>query len=325
MKYKAFGKTDMKFSVVGFGAWQAGMKSWGSDYTKDDVINAMNTAFELGVNFVDTAEIYGYGESERVVAKVLRGWSEVYIATKIAGYNARPGKIIKTVRSSLKRLGRKIIDLYQVHWSPSYYTSFCKVFNELERAVDLGLIRYIGVSNFSKNDLEEALYCMRKHEIVSNQVKYNLLFRAVEKELMPFMKTSKMELLAWSPISKGALAGKKKANAIAKLTDTTFFKAKKAQFLLDKMSVIAKNHSASLAQVAIAWLIAKDVFPIPGSKRSSQARENALAGDIVLSEDEVKSLDYASKDFIEGHIKSVMPRFIPNIIQGILVRIVGGI
>lgn len=325
MKYKVFGKTDMRFSVVGFGAWQAGMKSWGSDYTKDDVINAMNVAFKLGVNFIDTAEIYGYGESERIVAKVLEGWRDIYIATKIAGYNAKPGKILKSIRRSLDRLRCSVIDLYQVHWPPSYYTPLCKVFKELEKAVDLGLIRYIGLSNFPRRELERSMFCMKKYEIVSNQVKYNLLFRAAEKELFPFMKSNDMAVLAWSPIAKGALAGKKKANAVAKLTDTAFLKVRRAEKLLTIILSIAKKHNISPAQVAIAWLIAKDVFPIPGAKRVSQARENALAGDIILNNDEVKILDSISKDFLKGSIRSVVPRYIPNIFQEGIIRLVGGI
>lgn len=315
----------MKFSVVGLGAWQAGMKSWGKNYTRDDVIKAMNTSFELGVNFIDTAEIYGYGKSEFLVGEVLKRWKDVFVATKIAGYNARPRKIIKSVNSSLKNLGKDYIDLYQVHWPPSYYTSLCKVFRELEKLVDMGLIRYIGVSNFLRKDLENSISCMRKYEIVSNQIQYNLLFRPAEKDLIPFMKDIGMEVLAWSPIAKGALAGKKKADAVAKVTDATFLRVRKADNLLSEMGHIAKRHDISLVQVAIAWLTAKDVFPIPGAKRSSQARENALAGDIVLSDVEVKALDDVSKDFLRGKIRSIIPRYIPNILQETVIRLVGGI
>ena len=315
----------MKFSVVGLGAWQAGMKSWGKNYTRDDVIEAMNTSFELGVNFIDTAEIYGYGKSEVLVGEVLKKWKNVFIATKIAGYNARPGKIIKSVNTSLKNLGKNHIDLYQVHWPPSYYTSLCKVFRELEKLVDMGLIRYVGVSNFLRKDLENSMSCMRKYEIISNQIQYNLLFRAAEKDLIPFMKNIGMEVLAWSPIAKGALAGKKKADAVAKVTDATFLRVRKADKLLREMDLIAKKHNISLAQVAIAWLTAKDTFPIPGAKRSSQARENALAGNIILSDVEVKTLDNVSRDFLQGKIRSIIPRYIPNILQETVIRLVRGI
>lgn len=325
MRYRFFGKTDMKFSLVGFGAWQAGMKSWGRNYSRQDIINAMNTAFSLGVNFIDTAEIYGYGESEKVVGEVLKNWKNIFVSTKISGYNATPKKILRTLKKSLERLNKKYVDLYQIHWPPSYYTSICKVFRELEKISEQGLIRYIGVSNFSRIDLEKSIYCLRKYKIVSNQIQYNLLYRRGEEELIPYMKNNGIELLAWSPLAKGALAGKTRVNAIAKMMDMTFLRARRKPLLLNKIKEIAERHDVSMARVSIAWLISKKAYPIPGAKNPSQARDNALAGDLILNSSEIKLLDDFSKEFTTGKIGSIIPRFVPNIIQEFAVRMIGGI
>ncbi len=326
MQYRRFGKTDMKFSVIGLGAWQAGMKSWGKNYTLEDVVKAVETAFEEGINFVDTAEIYGGGRSEEVLGQVLREWGDsIHVATKVSGYNARPGKIEKSLRSSLKRLQRRYIDLYQIHWPPSIYTSLPRVARELEMLVDKGLIRYIGVSNFPRDILEEFMGYMRKYEVVSNQVRYSLLHRAVEKNLYPFMKKNNIELIAWSPLDKGVLAGKFKADAPAKYMDSGFKRVKRAHELIVKLREIADKHGVSMAQVSLAWLVAKGAYPIPGAKRPSQARDNAGAGDLRLDTEDIHMLDELSKGFRDGEVGTIMPRVIPNIIQQLFIGILGGI
>lgn len=323
--YKAFGKTEMKLSVIGLGGWQAGFKSWGSNYTKEDIINAINKAIELGVNFIDTAEIYGNGRSEEILGNVIGNRDDVFIATKVAGYNARPGKISKAAQASLKRLRRDIIDLYQIHWPPSYYTDLCKVMRELESLVDKGVIRYIGVSNFSRKDLEKAINCLKKHEIVSNQVQYNLLYRPAEVDLLPFMRDNGIEIIAWSPLAKGALAGKLNPDSWAKKMDSSFKRAREANKLFEVMAEIANKHNATLSQVSLAWIVSKDGFPIPGAKNPAQAKLNALAGSINLDNLDVSRLDEASKKFLEGEISSVMSRFIPNLMQQALLKIIGGV
>jgi aryl-alcohol dehydrogenase-like predicted oxidoreductase len=315
----------MKVSVIGLGAWQAGFKSWGRNYTLEDIRGAVTRAIDNGVNFIDTAEIYGYGRSERVLGEILGGRDDIYIATKISGYNARPGKISKSIKGSLKRLGRKYIDLYQVHWPPSYYTNISKVIQELEKLVDQGYIRYIGVSNFSIDILEKTITSTRKYEIVSNQVQYSLLYRAAEKNLIPYMKENGIELIAWSPLAKGALAGKLKADAPAKVFDTAFKRAKHAQALFDTLAEISDKYNSTISQISLAWLVSKGAIPIPGAKNPAQAKQNAQAGDIILDHDDVSKLDNLSEDFIDGDIGSVMPRVIPNIIQQALIRLLGGV
>jgi aryl-alcohol dehydrogenase-like predicted oxidoreductase len=325
MRFRRLGKTDMKISVIGLGAWQAGFKSWGKDYSREDVINAINKALELGINFVDTAEIYGDGKSEELLGEVIGGNDEIFLATKVAGFNATPSRIGKSLEKSLNRLKRDCIDLYQIHWPPSVYTNLCKVFREVERLIDKGLIRYIGVSNFSKSILEKAVNCMRRYEIVSNQVQYNLLYRAAEKDLIPFMRDNNIELIAWSPLAKGALAGKLNADSWARKMDKAFKRARDAKDLFEELGYIADKYNATLSQISLAWIVAKGGIPIPGVKKVYQAKLNAMAGDINLVDEDVKKLDEVSKVFVRGDIDSVMPRYIPNFFQRMVLRLLGGI
>lgn len=325
MKYRHFGKTDMKVSVVGVGAWQAGMKSWGRDYNETDVINALRTSFELGINFVDTAEIYGNGYSEKLISRVLADYKDVYVATKVAAFNTPPNKIRRAVKRSIERLGVKCIDLYQIHWPPSVYSSLRKSLHEMERMVDEGLIRHVGVSNFSLKLLKEAIECMRKYEIVSNQVQYSLLFRAPEKDLVPFMKENKIELIAWSPIAKGALAGKYKLDSLAKRIDGVYRRIKMADELLKVMKSLSEKYRASYSRIALAWVIHKGGLPIPGAKNPRQAEDNALASELALSDLDLKLLDEASQDFISGKVSGAFPRYVPHFIQSIAIKLIGGV
>lgn len=328
MRYREFGRTGIKVSVVGLGAWQAGFKSWGKDYTKEDVIGAYLKAFELGINFIDTAETYGAGVSEAVVGEALKRSKrrdQIVVATKVAGYNATPSRVEKAARSSLRRLGLDVIDLYQVHWPPSIYTSLGKLFEQMEKLVDKGIIRHIGVSNFSRKVLSKSMELMHKYEIVSNQVQYSLLYRAVENDLMKFMRDNKIELIAWSPLAKGALAGKLKPDSLAKKFDYTFKRGKMATELFKVMRELSEKHNANMTQIALAWLISKGAYPIPGVKRIEHVIDNANAANIFLEPQDIVRLDEASKIFTSGNIDSVISRLLPNFIQRTIINMMGGV
>ena len=326
MRYKVFGKTGEKVSVIGIGTWQAGLKSWGKDYTLNDVINAIKAGIEHGVNFIDTAEVYGNGRSESVVGEIIKEYGEeLFIATKVAGYNATPNKVFKAAIKSRDRLKVDAIDLYQVHWPPSRYTDICGLAKALEKLVDDGVIRYIGVSNFDLISLNELRMCMKKYDIISNQLHYNLLNRNVEREIYPYMKREGIELIAWSPIAKGALAGKLKANTIARKMDGVFRRAKESKELLELLKELSSKYSCKTHQIALAWLVEKGALPIPGVKKPEQAVENALAGDLRLDKQDIKQLDTASEKYIGEKIDNGIPRYIPNWLQRIILSVVGGI
>jgi|Deesub1362B_J571_1020462.scaffolds.fasta_scaffold00005_395 aryl-alcohol dehydrogenase-like predicted oxidoreductase len=326
MRYKIFSKTHLKVSVIGLGAWQAGFKSWGRDYSKKDILEAYDKAFKLGINFIDTAEIYGDGRSEKVIAEFLSDKrDEFVIATKVAGYNATPSRIEKSALSSLSRLNIDVIDIYQIHWPPSYYTSLQKVFSKMEALIDKGIVNHIGVSNFPKKLLEKSVSLTRRYDIVCNQVQYNLLFRAPEKGLFNYMRKNKIELIAWSPLAKGALAGKIKADSPAKKYDSVFKRAWRARELFEILNKLSEKYSASLSQISLAWIIAKGAYPIPGVKRPSHVIDNAHAADIKLDKRDVEMLDKVTEIFKEGDIASILPRVIPNFLSRIMIRVIGGV
>lgn len=300
MRMVELGRGGPKVSEIGIGMWQAGGKSWGQDVRDKDCIAAMARAVELGITLFDTAEVYGHGHSEEVVGKAIRqaGRENVFLATKVAGDHVRPVDVERACRGSLKRLGIREIDLYQVHW-PSCWDQVplrdtMKALEKLHRA---GKIRNIGVSNFAVRDLEEARAHLSRTDIVSDQVRYNMLQREIEAELLPYCEREGVAILAWSPIGKGILAGKyhmgnRPKDAVR--SEDNLFKPqnlKDAAPLVQALRRIGKAHGKTPAQVALAWLRRhKNVVPIPGVKRPAQSEENAGAAGWSLRPAEVRTL-----------------------------------
>ena len=299
------GRTGIKVSAMGLGMWQAGGKNWGTDVNDRDCVAAMVRAHECGVNLIDTAEVYGEGHSEEVVGKAIReiGRDNLVIATKIAGYHMRGRDVERACRGSLKRLGVKEIDLYQVHWpDPWDQVPFREGFSALEALWKRGLIRAIGVSNFAVRDLEDARARLRSADIAANQVRYNLLQREIESEVLPYCKKEHVSILAWSPLAQGVLAdtyrvGKVPKDSIRKQNDLFSPKnLREAGKLLRVLRRIAAAHDRTVAQVSLNALAkAPLVVPIPGAKRPSQAEENAAAATLTLTGAERRAIDVASR------------------------------
>jgi len=299
------GRTGIKVSAMGLGMWQAGGKNWGTDVNDRDCVAAMVRAHECGVNLIDTAEVYGEGHSEEVVGKAIReiGRDNLVIATKIAGYHMRGRDVERACRGSLKRLGVKEIDLYQVHWpDPWDQVPLREGFSALEALWKRGLIRAIGVSNFAVRDLEDARARLRSADIAANQVRYNLLQREIESEVLPYCKKEHVSILAWSPLAQGVLAdtyrvGKVPKDSIRKQNDLFSPKnLREAGKLLRVLRRIAAAHDRTVAQVSLNALAkAPLVVPIPGAKRPSQAEENAAAATLTLTGAERRAIDVASR------------------------------
>ena len=299
------GRTGIKVSAMGLGMWQAGGKNWGTDVNDRDCVAAMVRAHECGVNLIDTAEVYGEGHSEEVVGKAIReiGRDNLVIATKIAGYHMRGRDVERACRGSLKRLGVKEIDLYQVHWpDPWDQVPLREGFSALEALWKRGLIRAIGVSNFAVRDLEDARARLRSADIAANQVRYNLLQREIESEVLPYCKKEHVSILAWSPLAQGVLAdtyrvGKVPKDSIRKQNDLFSPKnLREAGKLLRVLRRIAAAHDRTVAQVSLNALAkASLVVPIPGAKRPSQAEENAAAATLTLTGAERRAIDVASR------------------------------
>ncbi len=316
MKYTRLGK--FKVSIVGIGAWQAGQKSWGRG-SRGELIKTYRNGFDNGINLIDTAEIYGWGRSERIVGEAVKGYSDVVVATKIAGCFFHPVWIRKRVKGSLRRLGLKTIPLYQVHWPPSIYSRLCPGFRVLEELVEEVLIESIGVSNFNRGEFIKANNCLEKEKIVSNQVEYSLVQRAPERELLPVLEEYGAKMIAWGPLAKGALAGKKKIDNIARLTDPKFHRARKDERLLGAIKTVAEEEGVSMATIAIAWIINKGIIPIVGARRKKHIDSLIEAAELNLKQHQLRLLDEASRKYLSGGITRVTLRIMPDILYcGIL-------
>ncbi|HLE46005.1 MAG TPA: aldo/keto reductase [Thermoplasmata archaeon] len=305
MQRVELGRSGIKVSRVGLGMWQAGGKSWGKDVNDKDCVAAMVRAHELGVNLIDTAEVYGEGHSEEVVGKAIKaiGRDDLVVATKIAGYHMRERDVERACRASLKRLGVKEIDVYQVHWpDPWDQVPFREGFKALERCWKKGLIRAIAVSNFAVRDLEDARSHLSRADIVSDQLRYNLLQREIETEVLPYCRREKISVLAWSPLAQGVLADtyspkRKPKDAVRKQNDLfSDANLRAARPLLQALRRIARAHRGTVAQVSVAALAREPrVVPIPGAKRPAQAEENAGAAALRLTGAELRAIDAAAR------------------------------
>ena len=301
MEYIALGRGGPKVSVVGIGMWQAGGKAWGTDVRDTDCQKAMERAVELGINLADTAEAYGDGHSEQVMSRAIRnvGRDSVFVATKVGGWHLRADDVRKACAASLKRLGVREIDLYQVHWpDPWSQVPLRETMKALEALHRAGKIRHIGVSNFAVRDLEEARSHLSRTDIASNQVRYNMLQREVEAEVIPYCKGEGIAILAWSPIGKGVLTGKyrdgKRPKDRVRAAEDLFRPAnlRATAPLIRELRKIGRAHGKTPAQAGLAWLRRhRNVVPIPGAKRPSQAEENAGAAGWSLSAREIRNLD----------------------------------
>jgi len=301
MDYVALGRGGPKVSTIGIGMWQAGGKAWGSDVRDSDCRHAMERAVELGINLVDTAEAYGDGHSETVMRLAIQhaGRDRVFVATKVGGWHLHADDVTRACAGSLKRLGIREIDLYQVHWpDPWSQVPLRETMKALESLQRAGKIRHIGVSNFAVRDLEDARSHLSRTDIASNQVRYNMLQRDVEAEVVPYCRKEGIAILAWSPIGKGVLSGKyhdgKRPKDRVRAEEDLFKPANLRAIapLIRGLRKIGQRRGRTPTQVALAWLRRHPhVVPIPGAKRPAQAEENAGAAGWSLSSAEVRVLD----------------------------------
>lgn len=307
MEYRELGWTGEKISVVGLGAWQFS-ESWGVlDYELAKKI--IQESFNSGVNLIDTAAVYGRGKSEEFVGKAVKELGirdKVIIATKLPGEFMNEYDVLKGAERSLARLGVDVIDLMQVHWPPLWHNfPTCEYMRALERLVKLGKIRYIGLSDFPVELIESARQCLSTVDIVSIQIRYNLVERYAEKEIIPYAERENLTVLAWSPIAKGALSGKYDPKNPPKFQDVRAGEAvfhpenlAKLEPLINLLRELSKKYNKSPTQISLRWLIQYSpvIVPIPGAKTPEQAKENADAGNFSLSFEDFLYLDRVSKD-----------------------------
>ena len=321
MKFRPLADTGVFVSELCLGTMTFGGSGqiWemigGLDQAAADAI--VHRALEAGINFLDTADVYSVGESETMVGKAIAGRRhELVLATKVRG-RMGPGAnqvglsrlhIIQSVEASLKRLNTDYIDLYQIH-RPDVLTNIEDTLRALDDLVRAGKVRYIGSSNLPAWQLMKALAVSREQRLEHfkcTQSYYSLAGRDLERETIPLLRDQKLGLLVWSPLAGGFLSGKftrtgGDESARRAKFDFPPVNKEKAFDVLDVLIPIAAAHGISVAQVALAWILSKDVVTsvIIGAKKLAQLDDNLKAIDVTLTPDDLKALDAVSKLAVE--------------------------
>ena len=310
MKYRRLGKTDIEVSVICQGCWSLISQdfNWGSNDPADSAA-AIHASLDAGVNFFDTAEAYGHGESEELLGKALGPRrKEVIVATKVSADSLEPSALKKACAASLGCLGTDYIDLYQIHW-PNPEIPLAETIGAMEELRAEGKIRQIGVSNFGVSYMKELSDCGRAE---ANQLCYSLLMRSIEYEIQPFLVRNDMSVLCYSPICQGLLTGKfASADDVPEIRGRTRIFSKdrlcvrhgepgcetQAFQAIDRIRRISKSLGESMADVSMAWLLAQDAVAsvIVGSRNAGQAKANVRAADLELCPDVLTSLDEGTR------------------------------
>lgn len=294
---------------MGLGAWQWGDRlvwQYGHGYGDEQVREAFQISLQEGIQFIDTAELYGNGLSERLLGAFIKETDQpVLIATKFFPWPWRfyKGAIVRAMKGSLARLNVESVDLYQIH-SPNPIISTDTLMEGLAECVKSGMARTVGVSNFGQSRMLAAYSSLARHNIplASNQLHYSLLNRTIEKDgTLARCKELGIRLIAYSPIEKGLLSGKYSPENPPPGTRARVYAGilPKIRPLVKLITEIGQDHGGKThSQVALNWLICKGTMPIPGAKNAAQAQENAGALGWKLTDEEVAKLDEASDEVL---------------------------
>jgi len=304
MKYQRLGKTDMRVSRVCLGCWAfAGDKAWGPQKDSDS-IQTVHTAIDMGINFFDTAELYGNGCSEEILGKALSGRrQDVVIGTKVNPEHLSRAKLMRACEASLYRLRSDYIDLYHIHFA-NPEVSIIETLETLEKLQDEGKIRAIGVSNFGRHDLQELLTFGR---VEVNQLPYSLLWRAIEYEILPICLQTNIVITCYSPLAQGLLTGKfhSPEEVPEGRARTRHFSGKRPMArhgeegvesetlsAVETIRSLSKQTGIPMAEMALGWLLTREgvTSVIVGARNPEQVQQNARAADVKLSPDIVTRL-----------------------------------
>jgi aryl-alcohol dehydrogenase-like predicted oxidoreductase len=314
MQTRTLGNSDLHITPVGYGAWAVGGSgwqfAWGSQ-DDNDSIAAIHRALELGVNWIDTAAVYGLGHSEEIVARALKSWPgpRPYIFTKCALRWDAQGNVQKVlsadsirgeVEDSLRRLSIDVIDLYQIHWPPDPDSPALEegwsTLADLQRE---GKVRWIGVSNFNVNQLKRAQAIA---PLTSLQPPYSLVHREVEDEILPYCLREGIGVIVYSPMASGLLTGAMTRERATSLPEDDWRKGHpdfaepnltRNLELVDRLGEIAKRRNRTIGEVAIAWTLhnAAVTGAIVGARNARQAEGVMRAGDLRLDDREVSKIE----------------------------------
>lgn len=321
MKYRKLGETTLNLPVITFGAWAAGGWMWGGN-EKQDAINAIRASYDLGVNAIDTAPVYGQGASEEIVGEAIKNIArdKVQILTKYGmrwdltkgdfGFKSKDnngqnidiykyaGKesIIKECEDSLRRLGTDYIDLYQIHW-PESTTPIAETMEAVAQLIKDGKVRYAGVCNYNAEQMNEAEKVIK---LASNQVPYSMVKRGIEQEVIPYCLKHNKSVIAYSPLERGLLTGKIKPDHVFGDGDhragLSFFQGenlKRTNLFLENIKPLADDKGISLSQLVLLWTLEQPGITITlvGARNAQQAIQNAEAVETSISEEEVAAIN----------------------------------
>ena len=314
MQTRKLGNSDLHITPVGYGAWAIGGSGWqfgwGSQ-NDDDSIAAIHRSLELGVNWIDTAAVYGLGHSEEVVGRALKSWPgpRPYIFTKCGLRWDSKGTVRKVlnadsiereVEDSLRRLSVDVIDLYQIHWPPDPDSAELEegwsMMAQLQRQ---GKVRWIGVSNFNVQQLRRA---QAMASVTSLQPPYSLLHREIEEQVLPYCLREGIGVIVYSPMASGLLTGAMTRERAAKLPrddwrknhpDFTEPRLSRNLALVERLQEIARHHNRSAGEVAIAWTLHHPAVTgaIVGARNARQAEGVMRAGELRLTDGEVNEIE----------------------------------
>jgi len=314
MQSKQLGNSDLHITPVGYGAWAVGGSGWrfgwGAQDDKDSIA-AIHRALELGVNWIDTAAVYGLGHSEEVVGKALKTWrgAKPYVFTKCGRIGDDKGNlwgdlsaasIRREAENSLRRLGVEVIDLYQIHWPPNPDSSQLEegwsTLAELRRQ---GKVRWLGVSNFNVSQMRRAQTIA---PITSLQPPYSLIRQGVGEEILPFCQREGIGVIVYSPMASGMLTGAMTRERAAALPKDDWRKAhpdfnepnlSRNLALVEKLRAVGERHGRSPGEVAIAWTLYNPAVTgaIVGARNARQAEGVMRAGELRLTKEEVGEIE----------------------------------
>lgn len=264
MRYKRLGSTDIDVPVIGQGCMGIGGYFEADDSQDEHFVRALQAGIEAGLTFLDTAEAYGGGHSEELVGQAIAGRREaVFIATKVSPEHLHSPDLERSAEASLRRLHTDRIDLYQVHW-PNPSIPIADTMAAMQRLVQRGLVRFIGLSNFTAQATRGAQAALQSQSVQSVQAEYNLFDRTVEDGLLPFCRQQAMTFIAYTPLDKGIVIEEGRR--------------------AERLAEIARDYNKTAVQVALQWLVSQEgVIAIPKASSLAHARENAAAADFALS------------------------------------------
>jgi aryl-alcohol dehydrogenase-like predicted oxidoreductase len=291
-----------RMSKIGLGTWQFGAREWGygDRYAHGEALRIVERALELGVTLFDTAEIYALGRSERILGRALAGKHDgAFVATKFFPLLPFAPLVRRRAFASARRLGVERLDLYQVH-QPNPFVRDGAVMRGMRSLQAGGLVGEVGVSNYSLARWQRAEAALRSR-VLSNQVRYSLVDRRPERDLIPYALRHERVVIAYSPLAQGFLSGRYDSSRLpanwmrrhSRLFSSGSFA--RAAALMQTLREIAVVHGATPSQIALAWTIREQcVVAIPGASTVAQLEANAAAADIDLLADEIAALDSTS-------------------------------